>query len=263
MYINFFNSFKERLANGEVPNEFWVDCYPVKQSFFEKYNTDEYKIENFRTMDDLERLGFEGTQFGYNQKLNYADYCCEYLTEPQTFYKDRVINGSPYKVIETQRYNYLSAQMNYSYHEVQGQDTYKAPSASIARGLVSYDYTNQMFLVHFFNHTENKFDGDFKFANNCCNDGTTLWMGYIPDKQEMVNQLCQNGVANTICPIYGKDFRGFVFADTSGHLIKYIDFETAQDFNGGSFVYQYPDVITINNKETNQKVNWATFAKLY
>lgn len=260
MYISFFNSFKERLVNGQVPDSFWVDCFPIKSSFFEKFNTDEYKVGNFRTLKDLETLGYQDTLFDYKQSEVKAVYGCEFLTEPYTTYRTQNINGVDYSMIETQRYTYLSARMNYRYEQIPDTLITKDASASIARGLVKYDWEQTRFLVHYFNHPAE--GPNFYFAKDCTNDGTTLWMGYVPDKQAMVNNLCNMGQCPGIFPISGTDFGGFLFADTSGNLIKVINFENPTDFNGNSFVYQYPNVTTVINKEDGSKANWATFVDL-
>lgn len=256
----FFNSFKERLLSGKVPGTFYVNCYPVKENFFgDTFNSDDYKVENFRTMDELNKKEFIDAQFGYKQKSVYAEYCCEYVTTPNFQYNERTIDGvGTYDVLSSQLYSYQSAQMCYRFTDFPGGEEYKTPSASIAYGQVVYNDTNSKFLVHFFNHESSEYD--FNFGNGIVNDGTTIFMGFVPSKQDLVNGLCRKGNYTGIYPIYGEDFRGLVFADTSGNLIQYVDFEQKRDFYGGCFVYHYPEVYTINND--GNSMNWATFASL-
>ena len=260
--IVFFNDFKERLANGKVPNMFWVTCYPVTNEFFEKLNTDEYKIENFRTIADLNKVGFDSMKFQYNQVGHIAEYACEYLTQPYTQYITKYINNVPYHVIGTQRYTYLSAQMNYRYTAINDSNiNYTNTSGMNAPGCVCYNESNQKFLVHFFNHPALPQAPDFEFADGSKNDGTTLYMGYVPNKETIVCDMAQMGTSRGIYPIYGSDFRGFVFADTSGHLINYYDFKESINFNGGSFVYKYPETWTITGAD-GVSAKWATFINL-
>lgn len=264
----FFNSFKERLMKGEVPASFWIDCFPVKDVFFtsEKFNTDDYGIENFRTLKELKQKGFDDVQFGYDQKTVYANYCCEYVTTPNFQYTTGYTKSSDdsvgyeYKKLASQLYSYQSAQMCYRFTEVTEGQSYKSPSAAIARGIVNYDAKESKFFVHYFNHPDLPAVPNFDFGNGMVNDGTTLYMGYVPARQELVNGLCKTGLYDGIYPIYGDDFRGFVFADTSGNLIDYVDFETTYDFDGDCFVYKYPE--TFSKTSDGVSANWAVFAKL-
>lgn len=260
--IVFFNDFKERLANGKVPNSFWVTCYPVTDEFFSKLNTEDYKIENFRTVNELEKAGFNSMKFEYDQKGYYSEYCCEYLTQPYTQYITRYVNNVPYHVVGTQRYTYLSAQMNYRYTNVSSADIHVTQESGMnAAGCVNYVPEKQKFLVHFFNHTALPAEPDFTFSDGSKNDGTTLYMGYVPNKETMVCNMAQTGIHNSIYPIYGTGFRGFVFADTSGNLINYYDFKQPIDFDGGSFVYEFPETWTITNTD-GVSAKWATFIDL-
>lgn len=262
MKTTLFNDFKDRLLAGKLPTSFWVDCYPVTSDFFDTFNTDEYKVENFRTMDELVKTEpSRSWQFGYDQKCVRAEYCCEYITEPEFQYTTKTTeDGGVYTTVASQRYAYQSAQMCYRFEENPENSARKVDSAAIARGLVNYSPEEAKYFVHFFNHPDLPSGPNFDFGDGKKNDGTTLYMGFVPGKQELVNGLCNNGYYDGIFPIYGNAFQGFVLADTSGNLICYMDLETPKDFDGGCFVYQFPGTCTINNSAFSAK--WATFASL-
>lgn len=261
MYISFFNNFKERLVNGKLKDSFWVDCYPVTDAFFTNLNTDEHKVENFRTVKDLVAKGWNGLCFSYEQKSVYAEYCCEYLTEPYTMYTNKQIGNANYRVIASQRYKFKGARMNYRYVEDPAGKTVLGAGTPIATGLVRYDYTTRSWLVHFFNHLDLPQPPNFHFATGVENDGTVIYMGYVPSKQQMVDDLAIRGRCDGILPIYGRGFRGLVFADKAGELIEYIDFEDPADFEGGCFVYRFPEVTEITDP-SGLSAKWATFARL-
>ena len=252
-----FNAFKERLINGKVPTSFGIYCYPVTDSFFEILNTDDYKVENFRTLSDLQNMDFTNTIFWYTQKQFNANYCCQFITTPEIYYRTQQINSAYYTTISSSRNTYCSAEMDYRYNDLD-VDTFC--NGTIAYGVVNYDTANQNFLVHFFNHPDD-YNPNFVYEDGRVNDGTNIWIGYIPQKETLVNQMCQTGQSEVIYPIYGASLRGLVFIDVEGNLVCYTKFSESLNFDGGSFVYEFPQTTTTVD-ENGTTIKWATFISL-
>ena len=50
----FFNSFKEKILNGQVPQSFDVTGVPVNSKFFDSYDNTDIAIEQYKNLSDFD-----------------------------------------------------------------------------------------------------------------------------------------------------------------------------------------------------------------
>ena len=75
----FFNSFKEKILNGQVPNMFDVHGTPVTSDFIDIFDNDEIKLEQYKTLDDFNKYANgNGTKTLEQTTFKYEEYGVEY-----------------------------------------------------------------------------------------------------------------------------------------------------------------------------------------
>ena len=75
----FFNSFKEKILNGKVPNMFDVHGTPVTSDFIDIFDNDEIKLEQYKTLDDFNKYANgNGTKTLEQTTFRYEEYGVEY-----------------------------------------------------------------------------------------------------------------------------------------------------------------------------------------
>ena len=89
----FFNSFKEKILNGQVPNMFDVHGTPVTSDFIDIFDNDEIKLEQYKTLDDFDKYAkgndtktLEQTTFKYEEfGVEYSAYYNNDVSEKPIF----------------------------------------------------------------------------------------------------------------------------------------------------------------------------------
>ena len=89
----FFNSFKEKILNGQVPNMFDVHGTPVTSDFIDIFDNDEIKLEQYKTLDDFNKYAkgndtktLEQTTFRYEEfGVEYSAYYNNDVSEKPIF----------------------------------------------------------------------------------------------------------------------------------------------------------------------------------
>ncbi len=89
----FFNSFKEKILNGEVGPVINASGIPMNEDFLDTYDTDDISIEQYRNLDDFDRFSkgnkttsFNDTKFKYDMYgVDYQNYYEDDLSEKPIF----------------------------------------------------------------------------------------------------------------------------------------------------------------------------------
>ena len=83
----FFNSFKEKILNGEVGSVINASGIPMNEDFLDTYDTDDISIEQYRNLDDFDRFSKGNNTTSFNDtKFKYDMYGVDY----QNYYEDDI-----------------------------------------------------------------------------------------------------------------------------------------------------------------------------
>ena len=74
----FFNSFKETILRGEVPDHFELSGIPVNSDFIDLFDNNDIALEQFRTLDDLSSFNRNRINYKFNYEELAVDYSAYY-----------------------------------------------------------------------------------------------------------------------------------------------------------------------------------------
>ena len=212
----FFNSFKEKILNGQVPNMFDVHGTPVTSDFIDIFDNDEIKLEQYKTLDDFNKYAkgndtktLEQTTFKYEEYgVEYSAYYNNDVSEKPIF-----VNPDNWeKFLQT-----YSGEIGYSDPRVKGK-------------FDQYIYQSDENINSGFYYIQKK--SQLKWISERCNDKDNFNNRIVVVMGDDIGNPAEGYqlLDTVICNDPNRPFQGIL--DFNGHRITNIVIECKENSNG-------------------------------
>lgn len=212
----FFNSFKEKILNGQVPNMFDVHGTPVTSDFIDIFDNDEIKLEQYKTLDDFNKYANgNDTKTLEQTTFRYEEYGVEY----SAYYNNDVSE----KPIFVNPDNWEKFLQTYS-----GEIGYSDPM--VKTKFDQYIYQSDENINSGFYYIQKK--SQLKWISERCNDKDNFNNRIVVVMGDDIGNLAEGYqlLDTVICNDPNRPFQGIL--DFNGHRVSNLVIECKENSNG-------------------------------
>jgi hypothetical protein len=212
----FFNSFKEKILNGQVPDVFTVSGTPVTSDFFDTFDNETIRLDQYKSLDDFDKYANgNGTKTLEETTFKYEEYGVEYSA-----YYDNDVSEKPMFVnLE----NWDSFLQIYS-GEIGYDDEY------VKRKFDSYIYESDENVNSGFYYVQKK--SQLKWISERCNEKENFNNRIVVVLGDDIGGTAEGYqlLDTVICSDPNRPFQGIL--DFNGHRVSNLIIECKENSNG-------------------------------
>lgn len=211
----FFNSFKEKILNGQVPSVFDVSGTPMASDFINIYDNSVIKLEQYKNLSDFDKYSTGNDNKPFEEtKFKYDEYCVEYSA-----YYDNDVSEKPMFVNPDNWDKFLqtySGEIGYSDPYVKSKfDSYISNDVNVNSGFYYIQKKSQL-----------------KWISERCNDRENFNNRIVVVMGDDIGSPAENYqlLDTVICNDPNRPFQGIL--DFNGHRISNLVIECNENSNG-------------------------------